>query len=78
MGQRAEGTEHFVSAMDTLGALLNTFYDSVVTPALFFGVVCWRSSISIMGCPFDPVEVVSDNRMAAKLPSLLNTACMIP
>lgn len=52
------------------GELLTTFYDSVV---------CWGSSISgdrkkqnklikkvssVLGCPLDPVEVVSDGKMA--------------
>ncbi|KAM8738428.1 uncharacterized protein AB9X84_020913 [Acanthopagrus schlegelii] len=49
------------------GALLTSFYDSVVASAIFYGVVCWSSSISaadrrrldnlmkkascILGCP---------------------------
>ena len=28
------------------GALLTSFYDSVVASAIFYGVVCWSSSIS--------------------------------
>ncbi|CAI5670812.1 unnamed protein product [Oreochromis niloticus] len=63
-------------------------YDSVVASAIFYGVVCWGGSISagdrkrlnrliqrassVLGCPLDPVEVVSDRRMAAKLSSLLD------
>ncbi|KAL3970244.1 alcohol-forming fatty acyl-CoA reductase [Sarotherodon galilaeus] len=54
--------------------------------AIFYGVVCWGGSISagdrkrlnrlirrasfVLGCPLDPVEVVSDRRMVAKLSSL--------
>nr|XP_054594642.1 RNA-directed DNA polymerase from mobile element jockey isoform X1 [Nothobranchius furzeri] len=71
-----------------VGPLLKTFYDSVVASAIFYGVVCWGSSISagdrkrlnrlirrassVLGCPLDPVEVVSDRRMTAKLSSMLN------
>ncbi|KAL3987990.1 autism susceptibility protein [Sarotherodon galilaeus] len=70
------------------GPLLKTFYDSVVASAIFYGVVCWGGSISagdrkrlnrlirrassVLGCPLDPVEVVSDRRMVAKLSSLLD------
>ena len=61
------------------GALLTSFYDSVVASAIFYGVVCWSSSISaadrrrldklikkassILGCPLDPVQVVGESRM---------------
>ncbi|KAI4890274.1 hypothetical protein NFI96_014045, partial [Prochilodus magdalenae] len=54
------------------GALLRTFFDAVVASAIFYGVVCWGSSIStadrkrlnrvikksssVLGCPLDPVE----------------------
>ena len=31
------------------GALLTSFYDSVVSSAVFYGVVCWSSSISTTG-----------------------------
>ena len=70
------------------GALLKSFFDSVVASAIFFGVVCWGSSISaadrkrlnklvkkassVLGCPLDPVEVVADRRMIAKLSSLMD------
>ena len=70
------------------GALLQTFYDSVVASAIFYGVACWGSSISaadrkrlnrlvrkassVLGSPLDTVEVVGDRRMAAKLSSLLD------
>ncbi|XP_076744782.1 uncharacterized protein LOC143420432 isoform X5 [Maylandia zebra] len=70
------------------GPLLKTFYDSVVASAIFYGVVCWGGSISagdrkrlnrlirrassVLGCPLDPVEVVSDRRTAAKLSSLMD------
>ncbi|KAL3993517.1 platelet-activating factor acetylhydrolase IB subunit alpha [Sarotherodon galilaeus] len=70
------------------GPLLKTFYDSVVASAIFYGVVCWGGSISagdrkrlnrmirrassVLGCPLDPVEVVSDRRIVAKLSSLLD------
>ncbi|KAI3372609.1 hypothetical protein L3Q82_023086 [Scortum barcoo] len=53
------------------GPLLRTFYDSVVASAIFYGIVCWASSItdrdrrrmdrlvrrasSVLGCPLDSV-----------------------
>ena len=53
------------------GAPLTSFYDSVVASAIFYGVVCWSSSISAadrrrldklikkagstLGCPLDSV-----------------------
>ncbi|KAI4896125.1 hypothetical protein NFI96_006640, partial [Prochilodus magdalenae] len=68
------------------GALLRTFYNAVVASAFFYGVVCWGSSISnadrkrlsriikksssVLGCPFDPVEVVGDRRMRNMLKNL--------
>ncbi|KAI3377337.1 hypothetical protein L3Q82_008540 [Scortum barcoo] len=71
------------------GPLLRTFYDSVVASAIFYGIVCWASSItdrdrrrmdrlvrrasSVLGCPLDSVEVVGNGRMMAKLSSLLET-----
>ncbi|TWW74400.1 RNA-directed DNA polymerase from mobile element jockey [Takifugu flavidus] len=67
------------------GPLLRTFYDSVVGSAIFYGMVCWSSSItdrdrkrmdrlvrrasSVLGCPLDLVEVVGNGRMMAKLSS---------
>ncbi|TWW55977.1 hypothetical protein D4764_09G0010270 [Takifugu flavidus] len=70
------------------GPLLRTFYDSVVGSAIFYGIVCWSSSItdrdrkrmdrlvrrasSVLGCPLDSVEVVGNGRMVAKLSSMLN------
>ncbi|TWW81164.1 hypothetical protein D4764_01G0009790 [Takifugu flavidus] len=55
------------------GPLLRTFYASVVGSAIFYGIVCWSSSItdrdrrrmdrlvrrasSVLGCPLDSVEV---------------------
>ena len=69
------------------GALLITFYDSVVASAIFYGVVCWRSSTSaagtrrldklikkassILGYPLDPVQVKRESRIMDKLSSLL-------
>ena len=69
------------------GALLKTFYDSVVASAIFYGVVCWGSSISgadrkkldklirkassVLGRPLDPAEVVGERRMMAKLSSMM-------
>ncbi|KAI3355676.1 hypothetical protein L3Q82_004274 [Scortum barcoo] len=68
--------------------LLRTFYDSVVASAIFYGIVCWASSITdreqeengqtgeegqlCPGMPLDSVEVVGNGRMMAKLSSLLN------
>lgn len=70
------------------GALLRTFFDTVVASAIFFGVACWRSSISaadrkrlekiinqassVLGCPLDSVQTVGERRMTAKLSSLLD------
>ncbi|TWW71346.1 Acetylcholine receptor subunit delta [Takifugu flavidus] len=70
------------------GPLLRTFYDSVVGSAIFYGMVCWSSSItdrdrkrmdrlvrrasSVLGCPLDSVEVEGNGRMMAKLSSMLN------
>ncbi|TWW77670.1 hypothetical protein D4764_12G0010600 [Takifugu flavidus] len=69
-----------------LGPLLRTFYDSVVGSAIFYGIVCWSSSIrdrkrmdrlvrrasSVLGCPLDSMEVVGNGRVMAKLSSMLN------
>ena len=65
------------------GALLQTFYDSVVASAIFYVVVCWaadrkqlnrlrRKASSVLGSPLDTVEVLGDRRMAAKLSSRLD------
>ncbi|TWW62365.1 Polyhomeotic-like protein 2 [Takifugu flavidus] len=56
--------------------------------AIFYGIVCWSSSItdrdrkrmdrlvrrssSVLGCPLDLVQVVGNGRMMAKLSSMLN------
>ena len=72
------------------GALLRTFFDTVVASAIFFGVVCWGSSIStadrkrldrlikrassVLGSPLDPVQVVGDRRMLARLASMLENS----
>ncbi|KAI4895189.1 hypothetical protein NFI96_023720 [Prochilodus magdalenae] len=69
------------------GALLRTFFDAVVASAIFYGVVCWGSSIStadrkrlnkiikksssVLGCHLDPVEVVGDRRMRTKFKHML-------
>ncbi|KAI4894872.1 hypothetical protein NFI96_019185 [Prochilodus magdalenae] len=69
------------------GALLRTFYDVVLASAIFYGVVCWSSSISnadrkrlnriikksssVLGCHLDPVEVVGDERMRTKFKHVL-------
>ncbi|KAK3562875.1 hypothetical protein QTP86_011117 [Hemibagrus guttatus] len=68
-------------------ALLKTFFDSVVASAIFYGVVCWCSSIStadkkrldklirkassVLGMPLDTIQEVGERRMVAKLSSLL-------
>ncbi|KAI4892844.1 hypothetical protein NFI96_004929 [Prochilodus magdalenae] len=60
---------------------------TVVASAIFYGVVCWGSSIStadrrrldkllkrvgsVLGSPLDPVQVVGDRRMLSKLASML-------
>ena len=70
------------------GALLKTFYDSVVASAIFFWVVWWGSSISsadrkrldrlnrrdslVLGYQLDSVEIVGQRRMMAKLSSLMD------
>ena len=69
------------------GALLRTFYDTVVASAIFYGLVCWGSGVSVadrkrldglikkassvLGCPLEPVQVVGERRMTAKLSSML-------
>ncbi|TWW76503.1 hypothetical protein D4764_13G0011650 [Takifugu flavidus] len=72
------------------GQLLRTFYDSVVGSAIFYGIVCWSSSIrdrrrmdrlvrrtsSVLGCSLDSVEVVVNGRMMAKLSSMLNNTSL--
>jgi len=74
-------------AFGVQGALLKTFFDSVVASAIFDGVVFWSSSMaaadkkrlnkllkkasSVLGCPLD---TVGDGRMMAKLSSLMNHA----
>ncbi|KAI3363870.1 hypothetical protein L3Q82_001469 [Scortum barcoo] len=77
-----------VASRERQGLSSGTFYDSVVASAIFYGIVCWASSItdrdrrrmdrlvrrasSVLGCPLDSVEVVGNGRMMAKLSSLLN------
>ncbi|KAF7691794.1 hypothetical protein HF521_010761 [Silurus meridionalis] len=72
------------------GELLKTFFDSVVASAIFYGVVCWGSSIStadrkrldklirkassVLGIPLDTVQEVGERRMVTKLSSLLENA----
>ena len=62
-----------------------TFNNSVVASAIFYGAVCWSSSISaagrktldklikassILGYPLDTVQVMGERRMMHKLSSL--------
>lgn len=70
------------------GALLRTFYDSVVASVIFYSTVCWSSSLStaerkrldklirkassVLGCSLDPVKVVGDRRTLAKITSLMD------
>ena len=63
-----------VRAEEAQRTRLTSFYDPVVASAIFYGVVCWSSSISAadrrrleklkassnLGCPLDPVQVVGD------------------
>jgi len=69
------------------GALLKTFYNTVVASAIFYEVVCsggaasrWltgrldkliKKASSVLGCPLDSVEVVGERRMMAKLSSMM-------
>ncbi|KAI4898445.1 hypothetical protein NFI96_000501 [Prochilodus magdalenae] len=69
------------------GAVLRTFFNTVVASAIFYGVVCWGISISmadrkrlnkllkragsVLGSPLDLVQLVGDRRMLAKLASML-------
>lgn len=71
------------------GALLRTFYDSVVASVIFYSTVCWSSSLStaerkrldklirkassVLGCSLDPVQVVGDRTTLAKITSLLDS-----
>ncbi|KAI3355682.1 hypothetical protein L3Q82_004268 [Scortum barcoo] len=82
-----EGQQQTVPAQEaevfwSAGTLLRTFYDSVVASAIFYGIVCWASSItdrdrrrmdrlvrrasSVLGCPLDSVEVVGNGRMMGR------------
>ena len=61
----------------------------MVASAIFYGVVSWASGISVvdrkrldkiirkassvLGCPLDPVEVVGERRVRAKLSSLMDS-----
>uniref|UniRef100_A0A8C6M681 Reverse transcriptase domain-containing protein n=1 Tax=Nothobranchius furzeri TaxID=105023 RepID=A0A8C6M681_NOTFU len=70
------------------GALLKSFYDSVVASVIFYSVVCWSSSLlaaerkrldklirkasSVLGCTLDPVQVVGDRRSLAKITFLMD------
>lgn len=79
---------HRLMSFGVREGLLRTCYDSVVASAMFYAVAAWGSSItaserekldrlvkragSVLGCSLDPVEVVSDRRMVAKLPSILD------
>ena len=65
------------------GAPLNTFFDTVVASAIFYGEVCWGSSrkrldkliekaSSVLGCSFHLVEMMGERRMMATLLSLMN------
>ncbi|KAI4890982.1 hypothetical protein NFI96_009124 [Prochilodus magdalenae] len=67
--------ERSLKSCGVQGALLRTFFDTVVASAIFYGVVCWGSSIStaerkrldkllkragsVLGSPLDPVQVVA-------------------
>lgn len=63
------------------GPLLRTFCDSVVASAIFYGIVCWASSITdrdsrnmyrlVRRASFCPVEVVGNRKIMAKMSSLL-------
>ncbi|TWW55969.1 hypothetical protein D4764_09G0010190 [Takifugu flavidus] len=84
----ARKTKELVVDFRSAGTFLRTFYDSVVGSAIFYGIVCWSSSItdrdrkrmdrlvrrtsSVLGCPLDSVEVVGNGRMMAKLSSMFN------
>ena len=68
--------------------MLEIFYQSVVTSALFFAVVCWRSSTgaddtnrlnkvikkasSIISCKPDTFEVAAERRTPNKLLSIMD------
>ena len=92
-GQSIKGQSrlHLLRRLRSFGVqqtLLKTFYDSVVSSVVMYGVVCWGSSItaaeakklnnlvkkagSVLGCSLDPVEVVGDGRMMTKLSSILS------
>ncbi|KAI4875881.1 hypothetical protein NFI96_009458 [Prochilodus magdalenae] len=75
-----------VDSYKYLGVHLNNKLDCGAS-AIFYGVVCWGSSIStadrkrldkllkragsVLGSPLDPVQVVGDRRMISKLASML-------
>ena len=89
--KKGQSRLHLLRRLRSFGVrdgLLRTFYDSVVASAIFYGVVCWSSSItaaerkrldklvkkagSVLGCSLDPVEVVGARRMVAKLSSIMD------
>ncbi|TWW74415.1 hypothetical protein D4764_14G0004180, partial [Takifugu flavidus] len=88
LGTDVDVVESYKYLGEAEGPLLRTFYDSVVGSAIFYGMVCWSSSItdrdrkrmdrlvrrasSVLGCLLDSMEVVGNGRMMAKLSSMLN------
>lgn len=82
-----EGSEQTAEEIFWRGALLKTFFHSVVMSAIFYDVVCWNSSLSTaerkrleklimkasaaFGCPLDPVQVEGNRRTLAKITPLL-------
>ena len=77
-------------SFDVRGLLLRSFYESVVSDAIFYAVVCWGSSItvkdtirlnkiirkarSVLGAKVDAVETVVERRMMTKMSVIMKNA----
>lgn len=89
--KKGQSRLHLLRRLRSFGVcrpLLRTFYDSVVSSAILYSVVCWatasterdrnrlnrliRKASSVLGCPLDSVEEVGDRRMLAKLTSIMD------
>ncbi|KAI4884870.1 hypothetical protein NFI96_029910, partial [Prochilodus magdalenae] len=82
--KKGQSRLHLLRRLRSFG-VQGAFYEAVVASAIFYGVVCWGSSIStadrkrlnriksssVLGCHLDPVEVVGDRRMRTKFKHML-------
>lgn len=58
-------------SFDIIGALLRTFYDTLVAASLLYVEVESYSS-SVLGCQLDSMEEIADRRMLATLTSIMD------